>query len=97
MRMRAQGMTIDADGNLWVAMHAAGRVACFDPDTVREIHTVTLPLSHVSAVNFGGPGLRTLYITSIRSEGDDAPLAGALFKAEVPGVHGARAAYPFLV
>ncbi len=90
-------MTIDADGNLWVAMHATGRVACFDADTKQEIHTIQLPLSHVSAVNFGGPGLRTLYITSIRSEGDDAPLAGALFKTEVPGVHGARAGYPFLV
>ena len=90
-------MTLDSDGNLWVALHAGGRVICVDPETSETLHTVELPVSSVSACNWGGPGLRTLYITTISNDLESPePLAGALFKAEIEGVHGARPAYPFV-
>ena len=89
-------MTIDARGNLWVALHAGGRVICIHPETLEILHTVQVPVKSVSACNWGGPGLRTLYITTIANDvKEPEPLAGALFKAEIDGVHGARAALTF--
>ena len=79
-----------------MALHAAGRVICVHPDTGVTLHTIHVPVKSVSACNWGGPGLRTLYITTIANDVQDPePLAGALFKAEIAGVHGARPALPF--
>ena len=57
------GMTVDADGNLWVACFGGGSVRCFSPtgDLVDEIR---LPVSQVTSCAFGGPGYSELYVTS---------------------------------
>jgi len=58
------GATVDADGNLWVAMFGAGVVACFAPDgVVRRL--VEMPTTWCSSVMFGGRGLDRLYVTSL--------------------------------
>jgi sugar lactone lactonase YvrE len=50
---------------------------------------VELPVSNVTACAFGGPDLRTLFITTSRQglEEDDQPEAGAVFRyqSDVPG------------
>lgn len=88
------GMTIDADGNLWVAHWGAtpGKVTQWNPNTKQLIRTIEVPTSHVTSVSFGGPDLEDLYITSAReglSEEQLAsqPHAGALFVCR-PGVKG---------
>jgi sugar lactone lactonase YvrE len=78
------GMTTDAAGRLWIAHWGAACVTCHDPDTAEELLRVPLPASHVTNVAFGGPDMRTLFITSARSGLEPAqlaaePLAGALF------------------
>lgn len=78
------GMTTDAEGRLWIAHWGAACVSCHDPSTARELLRVPLPTSHITNVAFGGPDLRTLFITSARfGLGDEQlaaePLAGALF------------------
>ena len=94
---RVQGMTIDARGNLWVALHAGSRVICVDSETAQTLHTIQLPVRSVSACNWGGADLSTLYITTIADDqADPEPQAGALFKAVIEGVHGSRPAYPFI-
>ena len=77
------GCAIDADGGLWVAEIGTGQVVRFEPSG-REGATITLPTSRVTSVAFGGPGLRTLYVTSMRHGlSEDAlarePHAGSIF------------------
>ncbi len=78
------GMTIDADGMLWIALWDGWAVSRWDPGTGRLLATVSLPVSRVTSCAFGGPGLTTLYITSARvglssAELERQPLAGGLF------------------
>jgi sugar lactone lactonase YvrE len=89
------GMTIDADGNLWVAFWGKSCVRCIDPSSGRVRHSVRLPVSNVTACAFGGEKLDELYITTAReSLGEQAlaeqPAAGGLFRAH-PGVKGVQA------
>ena len=82
------GMTTDADGRLWIAHWAGGCVTCHDPQTAAELCRIALPASQITNCAFGGPDLRTLYITSARVGLDAAqlaaePLAGALFSVEL--------------
>jgi len=87
------GMTIDAEGKLWVA-HWGGRCICrWDPITGNLLQKVSLPVSQPTSCAFGGRDLNTLYITSASTElGADAlakePAAGGLFelKPDVGGV-----------
>jgi sugar lactone lactonase YvrE len=86
------GMTIDAEGNLWVALWGGFGVGCWDPNTGRMIRKVEVPAPHVSSCAFGGDDLRTLFITTARSGLTEAqlaqyPLSGGLFAAQ-PGVLG---------
>lgn len=84
------GMAIDAEGGLWVALWGGGAVHRYDPDG-RLTEVVEVPgVSHTSAAAFGGPALDTLYITSSRQHlpvGAE-PAAGSVFVLQ-PGVRGA--------
>lgn len=85
------GMTIDAEGGLWVALWGGGAVRRYDSEG-RLSELVDVPgVTHTSAAAFGGPDLDTLYVTSSRQHlPDDAePQAGAVFVVQ-PGVRGAR-------
>lgn len=86
------GLAVDADGHLWVALHGGGAVHRYRPDG-RLDGRVELPASQVTACTFGGPRLDQLYITTSRLDMDPAaePGAGALFRADV-GVTGLPAA-----
>ena len=54
------GMTIDANGNLWVAFCHGGCVTCFDPTTGKELRKVELPCVETTACAFGGAEARSL-------------------------------------
>jgi sugar lactone lactonase YvrE len=86
------GMTIDAEGKLWVAHWGAGAVCRWDPDGGDLLRKIDVPAAHTTACAFGGDDLGDLYITSARqglSEEDLAtqPLSGGLFRVR-PGVSG---------
>lgn len=83
------GMTLDADGCLWVAFWEGHSVRRYTPEGVLDA-IVDLPVGRVTACAFGGPNLDTLFITTAVAEagdGADEPEAGALFAAAV-GVAG---------
>ncbi|GAA2441380.1 SMP-30/gluconolactonase/LRE family protein [Streptomyces macrosporus] len=73
------GLTVDADGCVWVALWGGGAVRRYTPDG-RLDRTVPVPVSNTTACAFGGSGLRDLYITTARTGVDPAaqPLAGSL-------------------
>ena len=82
------GLTVDAEGGVWVALFGSGVVHRYTPDGALDV-VVEVPAAQVTACTFGGPGLDQLFVTTSR-EGlgpDDDPLAGALFRADV-GVAG---------
>jgi sugar lactone lactonase YvrE len=82
------GLTVDADGGVWVAFYDGGTVHRYAPEgTLDEV--VEVGARKVTACTFGGPDLDTLFITTSREnvEPGEDPLAGALFRAE-PGVRG---------
>lgn len=81
------GMTTDAEGRLWIAHWGAACVTCHDPDSAQELLRVPLPTDHITNIAFGGPDLRTMFITSARFELSESqlreqPLAGGLFAVE---------------
>ena len=85
------GMTIDTDGGLWVAMWNGWSVNRYAPDGTLDL-VVDVPASHVTSAIFGGPDLDDLYITCAWSELTDEeraaqPEAGSLFRVR-PGVRG---------
>ncbi|HEY9371621.1 SMP-30/gluconolactonase/LRE family protein [Streptomyces sp.] len=85
------GLTVDRDGSVWVAVWGAGQVRAFAPDGA--CHTVVdVAASHVSSVAFAGPALDTLVITTAAEELTERQLieerhAGRLFVCR-PGVAG---------
>ncbi len=74
------GLTVDAEGTIWVALWGAGRVRRLSPEgeTLAEL---ALPTPGTTSCAFGGPGLGTLFVTTDgrRREGD--PEAGKVFVA----------------
>ncbi|EBB4596132.1 SMP-30/gluconolactonase/LRE family protein, partial [Salmonella enterica] len=81
---RPDGAAVDADGCYWICGNDAGFVHRFTPDG-RLDRSIAIPTSKPAMCAFGGPGLDTLFVTSIRI-GDD-PLSGATFAVR-PGVTG---------
>ncbi len=61
------GMTLDADGMLWVAVWDGSVVRRYRPDGAVESE-VRLPVSQPTSCAFGDADLGTLYITSARDE-----------------------------
>ncbi len=91
------GMTVDAAGDLWVAVYGGGRVNRYAPDgTLRQ--AVGVPARQCTCCAFGGPGMHTLFVTTA-TEGwtDDQrrsdPGAGLVYRFET-GATG-RPAEPF--
>jgi sugar lactone lactonase YvrE len=85
---RPDGLTVDAEGGVWVALSGGGAVRRYTSRGVLD-EVIELPARKVTACTFGGPGLDELFITTSR-EGlapDADPLAGSLFRAHV-GVRG---------
>lgn len=91
------GMTIDAEDNLWVALWGGYCVAKFNPRTGELLQKIKVPAPNVSSCAFGGKDLETLYITTAR-QGMNAdrlkefPLSGGLFSVK-PGVRGVPACF----
>ena len=75
----ADGMTLDSEHNLWIAMAMGGRVLQFGPTGKRK-RTIELPAKFTASVAFGGRELSDLYVTTgTHPEDEDlGPAAGAL-------------------
>lgn len=89
------GMTIDSEGNVWVALWGGYAVGCWNPVTGKLLRTIKVPAKNVTSCAFGDDDLGALYITSARTGTNDdelkkVPNAGGVFKIR-PGVKGVEA------
>ncbi|KAK4879087.1 hypothetical protein RN001_007233 [Aquatica leii] len=85
------GMTIDTEGNLWVAVFNGSRILKINPNTSELLTTINFPAKQITAAAFGGPNLEDLYVTSAQLvvDGQKQPEpAGAVFKVTGTGSKG---------
>jgi len=85
------GLTLDADGYIWVALWAGAAVRRYAPDGTLD-RVVAVPTTYPTSCAFGGPDLQDLYVTTAATaltpeERLREPLAGGLFRCR-PGVQG---------
>ena len=85
------GLTLDAEGHLWLALWGGGCVRRYGPDGELQ-QVLELPAQLVTSLCFGGAALDELFVTTARDGLSDAelaeqPLAGAVFRWR-PGVRG---------
>jgi len=88
------GSVVDAEGYVWNARWGGSCVVRHAPDG-RVVQTVELPAANVTCPAFGGPDLRTLFVTTARKNLSEAELAvqpgaGGIFKLDDAGVGGQK-------
>ena len=82
------GMTLDADGGLWVACWGASCVTRLTADGKRD-RSISLPASQITNLTFAGPDLDRMFVTSAADGVEDVePDAGALFEIMDHGSRG---------
>jgi len=86
------GPCVDSEGCVWTGLFGGWGLHRYSPQG-ELLTTLKLPVANVTKAAFGGPDLRTLFITSARAGLDSEqraqqPLAGGLFSArvDVPGL-----------
>jgi len=82
------GIIVDAEGCLWVAMWDGWAVLCYSPRG-ELLHKIDFPCARVTKIALGGPNLDTAFVTTARTGLSDKqlagqPLAGSLFTFEAP-------------
>ncbi|KAE8751493.1 Regucalcin-like [Frankliniella occidentalis] len=87
------GMTLDKDGNLWIACVHGGRVIKVDPRSGALLQTIVMNVTNPSAAEWGGRDRDVLYVTSARYKMDARqlerePLAGSMFAITGLGTKG---------
>jgi sugar lactone lactonase YvrE len=86
------GMTMDAEGMLWVALYGGGAVTRWNPRDGRLLATIEVPAPLVTSCAFAGLRMDELFITTARQHMDAQalsahPQSGGLFRAR-PGARG---------
>jgi sugar lactone lactonase YvrE len=91
-RGRPDGAAVDAEGCYWTALFEGARIQRYSPEG-RLLAEYPVPARCPTMVCFGGPDLKTLFVTSARSGRDENelkayPHSGSLFamRVEVPGL-----------
>ena len=81
------GMTVDADGGLWLAHWGGARVCRYKPDSSLD-RRIDLPASQITSCVFAGANLDRLFVTSAAIGKPDEQHAGALFEVDPQGYKG---------
>ena len=84
---RFDGMTIDSNGNLWIASWGGFGITKYDSATGKKLDVIELPVPNVTSCEFGGDNMNILFITTAGGTNEnmkkDYPLAGSLFAVEL--------------
>jgi sugar lactone lactonase YvrE len=81
---KPDGMTIDAEGMLWVALWEGWSISRWNPVTGTLLCRIMLPVARITSCTFGGKDLRDIYVTSASLgltdlQKKEQPLAGSVF------------------
>jgi sugar lactone lactonase YvrE len=94
------GLTVDAEGDLWVAIWGGGRVHRYSPagDLRQVLQVLDVPAAQTTSCAFAGPGLHRLYVTTATEDWTDDerradPRAGLVYRFETDAT--GRPANPF--
>ncbi|WP_034303569.1 SMP-30/gluconolactonase/LRE family protein [Herbaspirillum sp. RV1423] len=86
------GMAVDAEGFVWIALFGGGRIERFSPSGELAA-TVSFPCANITKPVFGGEDLRTVHVTTAwkglsPEERTRQPLAGGIFsfRTDTPGL-----------
>ncbi|XP_028393167.1 regucalcin-like [Dendronephthya gigantea] len=90
------GLCVDNEDKVWVAMYDGGQVVRYDPMNGSVISSVKLPVSKITSCCWGGKNFDELFVTSAREylseeKAKEEPLAGSVFKVTNLGCKGMRA------
>lgn len=77
------GMTVDREGNLWVAFWDGACLRQYSSQGVL-LREVNLPARHVTSCAFGGPNYQDLYVTTAGWDAKSAPDSGGLYRLRPP-------------
>lgn len=80
---KPDGMTIDTEGMLWIALFGSGCVRRYNPKTGKILAEVRVPVKHPTTCIFGGKTMSTLFIPSAIGS-DTSELAGRMFSIDLP-------------
>ena len=91
------GLTVDADGDLWVALWGGGRIHRYSADGALRQELI-VPTAQTTSCAFAGPGLHRLYVTTATEDFSDEerrtdPAAGLVYRFETRAT--GRPAAPF--
>lgn len=75
------GMTVDAEGHLWIAHWGGSRISRFTPEGKLE-RSIALPASQITNIAFAGERLDRMFVTSAADGLPDEEHAGALFEVD---------------
>ncbi|RZL19718.1 MAG: SMP-30/gluconolactonase/LRE family protein [Pedobacter sp.] len=89
------GMTIDAEGMLWIALYGGAAISRWNPLDGSLLETISIPALHVTSCCFANDDLDELIVTSARENMTEAQLAmypesGNVFRIRNPGVRGVK-------
>jgi sugar lactone lactonase YvrE len=90
------GMTMDAEGMLWIAHWGGWQITRWNPHTGEQLTSIHLPASQITSLCFGGEQLDEIYVTSARRGLDEIqlteePWAGCTFRVKNSGFSGSPA------
>ncbi|MDG2114486.1 MAG: SMP-30/gluconolactonase/LRE family protein [Actinomycetota bacterium] len=74
------GLAVDVDGGVWVALAEGGRVQRYTPDGASDV-AVEIPDRMVTSVCFGGADMMDMYVVT---GGADESLGGCVYKTRAP-------------
>jgi sugar lactone lactonase YvrE len=78
------GAAVDAEGGYWASLVYAGKLRRYRPDGTADVE-IRLPFANPTKLAFGGPGMTSMFVTTIRHGLDgqqSSPLDGGLFRIE---------------
>jgi sugar lactone lactonase YvrE len=79
------GMTVDAEGMLWVGMWGGGAVVRFNPATGKALEKIELPAPFISTMVFGGKDMDEMFVNTAKMNTDlnQYPDAGGVFRIKM--------------
>ncbi|HEX7877052.1 MAG TPA: SMP-30/gluconolactonase/LRE family protein [Sphingobium sp.] len=80
------GMTVDAEGHVWVAHWGGGRISRFTPEGKLD-RAIPLPARQVTNITFAGPDLDRMFVSSAAIGLPETEYDGAFFEVDA-GVRG---------